>query len=169
MKVSRTSPQSLEQSKETEADESSSNKDRVFPKLGEMLTGVSINKALIRKKATASLWARWNEERIRMAGSILICSHGGMSHRGRLGIGSSNHPLSRTLWLCSEPTGWPVPHIARAHGCWCVCLHEYAQPLGFETSPWLIAVGGLPLPLCWRKWRGKKENERAQRRRRGRL
>lgn len=41
---------SLEQSKETEADESSSNRDRVFPKLGGMLTGVSINKALIRKK-----------------------------------------------------------------------------------------------------------------------
>ncbi len=44
------SPRSLEQSKETEADESSSNRDRIFPKLGEMLTGVSINKALIRKK-----------------------------------------------------------------------------------------------------------------------
>ncbi len=103
------------------------------------------------------------EERIRIARSTLICSHGGLSRRGQPANGSSNPLSSRTLWLCSEPTGWPFPHIARSHGCWCVCPHEYAQPLGFETSPWLIAVGGLPLPLSWRKWRGKKESKRVQR------
>ncbi len=32
--------------------------------------------------------------------------------------GSSNPLSSRTLWLCSEPTGWPFPHIIRSHGCW---------------------------------------------------
>lgn len=112
------------------------------------------------------------EGRIRIASSILICSQGGMSRRGRPNTSSSNHPFSSHSVTVQWTHRLARPHIARVRGCWCVCLHEYAQPLGFETSPWLIAVGGLPLPLCWRKWRGKKENERAQRsqrRRRGRL
>ncbi len=136
------SPRYLEQSKETEADESSSNRDRIFPKLGEMLTGVSINKALIRKKQQplCGLGGAWGENtnskkhahlqswrRITkgpasqwLLQSPLFPHTVTVQWTHRLAL-STHHPLARMLvrlptWVCTAAGLWDFTVINSSRG-----------------------------------------------------
>lgn len=101
------------------------------------------------------------EERTRAESSILR-PHPPSWQRVTKGPGHRHliqSPSLPALFDCAvNPPAGPF-HTSPARGCLRVRVHEYAQPLGFETSQWLIPVGGLPLPLCWRKWRGRRQRK----------
>lgn len=144
-----------------------SNRDTVFTKLGEMWTGVSINKALIRKKQQplCGFGGAWGEnanskQQPPPSSAVMATCH--------IWAGpASAHPITFSpyvFWLWSEPTAWSIPQIAcmwmsaRMHAWVCTATRLWDFTMintSRESSP----------PSLLEKMEGKEGNERVRDRR----
>lgn len=147
------------------------NGDRPIAKLGETLTGVSINKPLIRKKRSRAQQQQ-HRGRISMARSHLYARRAlwqaAESHRGLHQWHWLTLAMSMpTLWLCSEPSTSPpfksssrlfprcllLPSLTSLSAQCPECAAVYSAFTVIDCG------GGPPLPRWDRKWRRENRGE----------